>query len=866
MGLLKSYFKPNKAPASINQVPSGEHSTELPSSGVSTINVSVNTKDSLYSDEVQRDIILSYLFQKQCISMWIQDLAGTTEGVILKHARNEFLTMPITLKGSAFHYAMIALNVKAAMTVKSRVIWTIVQRLNHGETGIPIRDNQRIQIVANFLELSRARKHQYAAFVKDECLLVVWDGDPSNLIHRIESIEADLLRVVWRLNSSDDEEKAALLPPSSDTDVDEETQQATEIRPTRYYYAIMCALSLCLLTVLFGRRMQSIFQQVAILGRYTSIAFVALTPIMAILTLFFTYVIVGFIAQLIGPVQHLHENSENYSAVKAPRLRCTELPHVTIQCPVYKEGLEAVIKPTVRSVMKAISTYELQGGSASIFINDDGLQLLDEEQRLARIQFYQDNNIGWVARPAHDPKGTGFVRRGKFKKASNMNYALNFSNRVEERLLNIRRDEKWTSTDEGDAYEQILGQVLDEQVQDQPKAWAAGNIRVGDYILIIDSDTRIPSDCLLDAVSEMELSPTVAIIQFASGVMQVSHDFFENGMTFFTRLIYTSIRFGVAAGDIAPFVGHNAMLRWSALQHVAFEEAESPLPELYWSETSVSEDFDMALRLQIEGYQLRYASYFGDGFQEGVSLTVYDEITRWEKYAYGCDELMFHPLKSWLFRGPFTPLFKKFLGSSIPLCSKLSIISYIGTYYALGSAWIMTLANYIALGLFNGYLDRWYTDSWQIFLSVILVFSVAANFGLAVSRYRSGERAFLPALYENFAWALMFCIFFGGISLYISQALLSHMFGIDMQWGSTAKEVTRTNFFIELPVVFKKFKWSMLFCVLSIIGIIIMATGPFIPWSWNIQNFNAIFPFALLVGCHLLVPIILNPGLTAFTW
>lgn len=100
----------------------------------------------------------------------------------------------------------------------------------------------------------------------------------------------------------------------------------------------------------------------------------------------------------------------------------------------------------------------------------------------------------------------------------------------------------------------------------------------------------------------------------------------------------------------------------------------------------------------------------------------------------------------------------------------------------------------------------------------------------------------------------------------LSLNIYKHTTDLLLQWGSTAKEVTRTNFFIELPVVFKKFKWSMLFCVLSIVGIIIMATGPFIPWSWNIQNFNAIFPFALLVGCHLLVPIILNPGLTAFTW
>jgi hypothetical protein len=51
----------------------------------------------------------------------------------------------------------------------------------------------------------------------------------------------------------------------------------------------------------------------------------------------------------------------------------------------------------------------------------------------------------------------------------------------------------------------------------------------------------------------------------------------------------------------------------------------------YWSESHVSEDFDIALRLQIKGSIVRVASYHGEGFQEGVSLTIYDEIARWQK-------------------------------------------------------------------------------------------------------------------------------------------------------------------------------------------------------------------------------------------
>ena len=76
--------------------------------------------------------------------------------------------------------------------------------------------------------------------------------------------------------------------------------------------------------------------------------------------------------------------------------------------------------PTIKSIKKAISTYELQGGSANIFINDDGLQLIDEEEKRARIEFYADNSIGWVARPNHG--SNGFQRRGKFKKVSTRAY------------------------------------------------------------------------------------------------------------------------------------------------------------------------------------------------------------------------------------------------------------------------------------------------------------------------------------------------------------------------------------------------------------------------------------------------------------
>jgi len=215
----------------------------------------------------------------------------------------------------------------------------------------------------------------------------------------------------------------------------------------------------------------------------------------------------------------------------------------------------------------------------------------------------------------------------------------------------------------------------------------------------------------------------------------------------------------------------------------------------------------MSLRLQCSGYIIRLAAWAGEGFKEGVSLTVYDELARWEKYAYGCNELLFYPIRKWIYKGPFTPLFRRFLFSNIRFTSKITVISYIGTYYAIGAAWIMTAANYFLMGWFNGYLDKYYVDSWQVWFSIIIVFNGLGNVALAVMRYRLGEKNILMALFENFKWTFMLAIFLGGLSLHVSQAILAHMFEINMTWGATSKEAEFSNFFIEVPKVLKKVRF-----------------------------------------------------------
>jgi hypothetical protein len=234
------------------------------------------------------------------------------------------------------------------------------------------------------------------------------------------------------------------------------------------------------------------------------------------------------------------------------------------------------------------------------------------------------------------------------------------------------------------------------------------------------------------------------------------------------------------------------------------------------------------------------------------------------RYAYGCNELIFHPLKDWIFKGPFTKLFRTFICSNMPLPSKLTILAYIGTYYALGSAWILTLLNYFLIGFFNGSLDHYYLDSFKVYFAIVIVFTAVGNVSLAVLRYRIGEMGFIQGLWTNFRWILLLTIFLGGVSLHVSQALFCHFFSIDMQWGATSKEIEDISFFQALGDVVKRFKYTFAFCF--VMTGVMVALAFFVPEDWQIRLITATLPMGMVVANHFLLPIVLNPQLMTFTF
>ncbi|GFF80523.1 hypothetical protein IFM53868_02877 [Aspergillus udagawae] len=830
--------------------------------------------------------------------------------------------------GYTFHPAVIdpslakaikRLDETAVVALSSRVTARTIATIAPGQKSFVVESTSaRIPVIPTLDGVDVNLTHySRACIVLDEKIVLVWSHDASGLLNVAHDVEVQLGGQSPRISNfttprvsgrstplgslpSDELQKPAIASPPVRGALDEkqdiyskavaleegEEEDAPDLeqnvapRPALRMHSIKISLAIMLVILTQALGVARLLNEYMWDGGYTRFALVVTIPPLALFSLFFFIVLVTSIFQLFLPAGFCLKNSKYHSAVKPnPKAhRDYELPHITIQMPVYKEGLKGVIVPTMMSVLAAVQYYEEQGGTASVFVNDDGMQVIQPELAEARKQYYRENGIAYTARPPNKKtavkksgwasgvfrKGKsapaieensqggeeggpptpqerankiGFERKGKFKKASNMNYGLEFSIRVEDelaRLLQAETERLGCTVDEltVDDDERLYQQALDNTLAaDEGRTWAEGNIRIGELILLIDCDTRVPVDCLLYGALEMHESPEVAILQHGSGVMQVVHNLFENGITYFTNVVYTAIKYGVGSGDVSPFVGHNAFLRWKALQSIQFVDPSDGLTK-WWSDAHVSEDFDISLRLQMQGMVVRLATYHNGEFKEGVSLTLYDELTRWEKYAYGCNELVFNPFYQWFYKGPVTRLFLRFLWSNMPVTSKVTIVAYIFTYYAIGSGMLLATVNYILLGLFDSDIDHLYLPSWGIWCSLVVVFNGFSSIAFSMVRHQLREETFWRALLDAVKWLPFLIIYFGGISLNCAKAILCHAFSINLEWASTAKEMGPTGFYIGMDKMVRRFKWTWAICLVLAGVMIYFAVGA--PWGWTI--------------------------------
>ncbi|CAB9498590.1 RNA pseudouridine synthase 6, chloroplastic [Seminavis robusta] len=270
------------------------------------------------------------------------------------------------------------------------------------------------------------------------------------------------------------------------------------------------------------------------------------------------------------PAKAFKSNTKYFSMIPESKQPGDPWLDVTIQIPVYKESLQEVLMPTLKSCMKARDHYiSHTQASCNIVVCDDGImnylndnfpaaemlwenvvetkgkvvrlsQILKRIPRVARrhlkglrskniyevfhrMLFYYHFQIGWVSRSTID-------RRGKFKKASNLNTHLRLSFGAEDLLS--RSGGKRT-------FEDCLLEV--SHSDDGARYIMFGNnVRIGHLICVNDADTRMQPPVILKTVPEFINDQRLGFTQHATKTLndQRGESFYLNMIEAYTDALY----------------------------------------------------------------------------------------------------------------------------------------------------------------------------------------------------------------------------------------------------------------------------------------------------------------------------------------
>ncbi|KAG1764063.1 hypothetical protein EV702DRAFT_1155002 [Suillus placidus] len=365
---------------------------------------------------------LPYIFKPTQGDAWFRPHEDSVPpGICLCTHDGQFRVFPYeTAALTPFEAAVAALNPLVAVKVSSAAVHAALEEQAIDDC-IYVDSNTHIQVLDSMFLLPQAEKDQNTAFIRDECVLIVWSDSLDIPIAR--DFEDHLIRLLWctkpplpsthELSINSDKPADPRLTPSSTnsqkpTCADpEKASQKQSACPIMLYAPVYNGLSAALAFSFIGKGLTTLLSEFRLDGNYTNFTLCALMPLLFCVSLFFTLQIMQNLTFAIGPIAHYHQNSRYYSAVPPlpnPAID-NALPHITIQMPVYKESLATVLTPSLTSLKTGMQTYAHHGGTSSLFIDDDGLCILPPDQAKERIEYYTTHGIGWIARPRHGHQG-----------------------------------------------------------------------------------------------------------------------------------------------------------------------------------------------------------------------------------------------------------------------------------------------------------------------------------------------------------------------------------------------------------------------------------------------------------------------------
>jgi cellulose synthase/poly-beta-1,6-N-acetylglucosamine synthase-like glycosyltransferase len=466
------------------------------------------------------------------------------------------------------------------------------------------------------------------------------------------------------------------------------------------------------------------------------------------------------------------------------QLKVDSWPSVTIQIPIFREGFEDVIRPTLDAAREAARRYrEKTGARCNVLVCDDGLlyfarndlegalakahrtgateRTSDQAELLARMAYYEQFEVGFVARPYPEPGVPGTERAGRFRKASNLNYALRLADRLQGGEPLSEAHAHFREMVPAHVYE--LGR------------WH-GDVQVGDIIVQLDKDSVMPPDVIRATVPEFLDDPTLAYTQHASYPTNEER-YFSVTIGWFTRLLYdlTIPAKSLIPGTLTPLMGHNVFLRRSDLLRVGA-----------WYENSVCEDLALCLRLHESGSHGKFIAYPGHQFGEAVTRIYTEELEKLRRYAFGAAETVLNPIREWEHRGIVKEPWRRFCRSEH--VRWYQVVDLLQFFFSL-----VNLATLVPISLVAG---LGFMHPYRAMSMTLLSFFV---FGLVPvpAIYLLRRRGALTVMPAGRVWATRFgackaiasqialSYVFLGTSIAITRGALAHLFNRSIVFSAT---------------------------------------------------------------------------------
>lgn len=176
------------------------------------------------------------------------------------------------------------------MTVNTRVINLILERTDL--VTVDLHDGLHVQILPSIKFLGGCQRHQNAAFIKDQSILVVWADSPSEIINRAKKIESQMMTVFARGLDPYDEKNQVKAGPAvtitekpsdgSGLDGDGIAQEDGLLEPPRKIVlnqAVLTGVTLILIVAALGSGWRQVAIEIIVDHKYLRLAFILVVPL-----------------------------------------------------------------------------------------------------------------------------------------------------------------------------------------------------------------------------------------------------------------------------------------------------------------------------------------------------------------------------------------------------------------------------------------------------------------------------------------------------------------------------------------------------------------------------------------------------------